>query len=63
VIKPYEKIYRGHNVENFRGSKYRGISRNGKSWQILIMRNKRKMYLGAMADEEEAAELYDRVAI
>jgi hypothetical protein len=27
------------------------------------MRNKRKMYLGAMADEEEAAEFYDKVAI
>ena len=25
----------------YRGSKYRGVSRNGKTWQVLIMKNKK----------------------
>jgi len=32
VIPPHRKIFKGANVNNFRGSKYRGISKNGNSW-------------------------------
>jgi hypothetical protein len=50
-------------VNNFRGSKYRGISKNGNSWQILLMVNRKKKYLGTLQSEELAAKFYDKVAI
>jgi hypothetical protein len=59
----HQKKYKGKDVVNFRGSRFRGISKNGSSWQILLMLNKKKMYLGALEDEECASRLYDRVAI
>jgi hypothetical protein len=50
-------------MKNFRGSKYRGISKNGNSWQILLMVNRKKKYLGTLQSEELAAKFYDKVAI
>ena len=50
-------------MSNFRGSKYRGISKNGNSWQILLMVNRKKKYLGTLQSEELAAKFYDKVAI
>ena len=38
-----------------RGSKYRGVSKNGNQWQVLIMINKKKRYIGN--------SFYDIVAI
>jgi hypothetical protein len=32
VITPHKKVFKGANVNNFRGSKFRGISKNGNSW-------------------------------
>ena len=46
-----------------RGSKYRGVSKNGNQWQVLIMINKKKKYIGNYKNEEEAASSYDIVAI
>ena len=46
-----------------RSSRYRGVSRNGHQWQVLIMINKKKHYIGSFMSEEEAAREYDRVAI
>ena len=46
-----------------RGSKYRGVSKNGNQWQVLIMINKKKRYIGNYRNEEEAATSYDIVAI
>jgi len=46
--------------EAFRGSKYRGISKNGRnSWQVLVMVNRHKKYVGAIYDEIKAAQIYD----
>jgi len=63
VIKPHRKSYKGAQVHNFRGSRFRGISKNGNSWQILVMVNRKKKYLGTLPSEEAAAKFYDKVAI
>ena len=47
----------------YRGSKYRGLSRNGKTWQVLIMINRNKNYIGNFETEEEAAKVYDEYAM
>ena len=44
-------------------SKYRGVSRNGNNWQVLIMIKNKKYYLGTYPSEEIAAKIYDIVAI
>ena len=46
-----------------RGSKYRGVSRNGSQWQVLIMLHKNKSYVGTYSSEEIAARIYDILAI
>ena len=47
----------------YRGSKYRGVSRNGNTWQVLIMINRNKNYIGNFKSEEEAAKAYDEYAM
>ena len=42
---------------------FRGLSKNGKSWQVLIMIEKRKTYIGTYSSEEEAARVYDKYSI
>ena len=46
-----------------RGSKYRGVSRNGNQWQVLIMYKNSKSYVGLFPSEELAARIYDILAI
>ena len=44
---------------NRRGSKYRGVSKNGNQYQVLIMANKKKIYIGSYPAEDDAARIYD----
>ena len=48
---------------NFRGSIFRGVSKNKGKWQMMIMTGLNKLYLGAIESEEEAARIYDKYAI
>jgi hypothetical protein len=47
---------------NFRGSKYRGPSKNRKKWQVMKMISKETVRIGAIKTEQEAARIYDFLA-
>ena len=67
IFQNEKNINLEENLKNkkkgLRGSKYRGVSKNGNQWQVLIMINKKKRYIGNYKNEEEAASSYDIVAI
>ena len=42
-----------------RSSLYRGVSKNGVNWQVLLMNNKRAYYFGNFRSEKIAAKIYD----
>lgn len=48
---------------DFRGSKYRGPSKNRKKWQVMKMINKQTVRIGAVRSELDAAHIYDFLAI
>lgn len=52
-----------YTKNNFRGSKYRGPSKNRKKWQVMKMINKETVRIGAIKTELEAARIYDFLAI
>lgn len=60
-IKKFKKI--NFVIRNKTSSKFRGVSRNGNNWQVLIMKNNKKYYLGNYPTEELAARVYDVHAI
>lgn len=59
VKKFKQKNYRSKTV----GSKFRGVSKNKHKWQVMIMGNFKKFYIGGIKSELEAAKLYDKLAI
>ena len=46
-----------------RSSKFRGVSKNGNQWQVLLMYKKGKSYVGSYSSEEFAARIYDILSI
>ena len=42
-----------------RGSNYRGVSKNGKKWQVMIKGFSRKRYIGGIPSELSAARTHD----
>jgi hypothetical protein len=42
---------------------YRGVSVNGKAWQVLIMIDSEKIYLCTLNDPIKGAQLYDLAII
>ena len=50
-------------IRNKRSSKYRGVSKNGSKWQVLIMINNKKCYIGSYFSEDTAARIYDIFSI
>ena len=63
VQRSFSKSFKGDEKDNFRGSKFRGISKNGNQWQVLLMFQGQKKYFGTLKEEIEAARFYDRVSI
>ena len=61
TAKPKNRSYK--NRKSNRYSKYRGVSLNGKKWQVMIMGPVKKKYFGAIASERDAAILYDKLSI
>ena len=58
-----------HNIKKYklkvikRFSRYRGVCKNRKKWQVYIMINKKNTYLGSYRSEKMAAKIYDLFAI
>jgi len=46
-----------------RCSKYRGVSKNGNGWQVLMMHKNDKSYIGTYNSEELAGRIYDIASI
>lgn len=46
-----------------RSSNFRGVSKNGVNWQVLIMLEKKLKYFGCFKSQEEAALVYDILGI
>lgn len=46
-----------------RHSVYRGVSLNGKKWQVMIMGSIKKKYFGGIKNERDAAIFYDKLSI
>ena len=61
AVKKFQKI--NFIVGKKRSSKYRGVSKNGNNWQVLIMIKNKKYYLGNYNSEDLAARIYDIQAI
>lgn len=63
IIGKKKANYYKHDRKTKRRSGYRGVSRNGASWQVLMMINNVKTYIGCYDTEEEGALVYDIVSI
>jgi len=46
-------------TKSSRGSKFRGISRNGRKWQVQSLGHYSKRYIGSIGSELQAAKIYD----
>ena len=60
-----KKIYKINKKcdNSFRGTQYRGVSRNGNQYQISIAFDEQKFYLGSLQDIELAGLISDIVII
>jgi hypothetical protein len=47
----------------FKGSRFRGVARNGHKWQVSVTKGGLKKYLGAIYSEDLAARYYDKYLI
>lgn len=49
--------------KNSKLSHFRGVSHNGRKWQVMIMGFAKKIYFGGISNEDEASHKYDKYAI
>ena len=62
LIKPKKKISIIGNQKR-RSSFYRGVSKNGNKWQVIIFFNGKPRYIGNYDSQEIAARIYDIISI
>ena len=64
LIKKHNNYIKKKKIAKIqRSSKYRGVSKNGSGWQVLLMINNNKPYIGTFSSEELAARIYDIASI
>jgi len=69
VVDPEAIVINGKQKSLFlqmrsqRGSRFRGVSKNGHKWQVMIVKGELRKYLGAISSEEQAARFYDKYSI
>jgi hypothetical protein len=51
------------SADNYRGSRFWGVSKNKSKWQVMITLNHFKEYKGGFDNEESAARFYDKKSI
>ena len=49
--------------KNSKLSHFRGVSHNGRKWQVMIMGFAKKIYFGGISNEDEASHKYDKYAL
>ena len=50
-------------TRSHRGSRYRGVSKNGEKYQVMVVCGTTKKYVGALASEDAAGLIYDKYSI
>lgn len=60
---PVIKAQARKRTKSERGSRYRGVSRNGFKWQVMVMGFLKKRYIGGLKSEADAARVYDLHAV
>ena len=69
VGDPQKILFQGKSKSLFlqirskRGSKFRGVSRNGVKWQVMIVKGPLRKYIGAISSQEQAARYYDKYSM
>ena len=63
LIKPKVKNNDVVVEKKKRSSLYRGVSKNGNSWQVIISSKYSKGYIGVFKTQEIAARIYDFISI
>ena len=63
LIKQKNKNNNGVVLKKKRSSIYRGVSRNGNSWQVILSLKNDKLYAGVFKTQEIAARIYDFISI
>ena len=63
LLKKKKNITKKRISTHKRSSKFRGVSKNGAGWQVLLMFNNNRPYIGTYHSEELAARIYDIASI
>ena len=63
LIKPKNKKNEVVVGKRRRSSLYRGVSKNGNKWQVIIHSKYNKAYIGVYKTQEIAARIYDIISI